>query len=254
MVCGDAKMRGRSSGALARRLSGGVWGDTPFGYVNVFTSHVNVGFFQGASLPDPARLLQGNGKFMRHVKLTRERQQPKELSTAHRDGVRGYKDARREWLAALSYTKSPINGKPTANYKLSLALSNPGKAGRAGRGEIDVQIKVSRGINYVGTHYGGSLYSMADPFFMLMLMENLGPEYIVWDKSASIRFRRPGRGTVSTTFQLSEQQLAEIRKALTSEEKVNGVFIEVKARKPDVVAEIDKQLNIRKKSMARALP
>ena len=44
-------------------------GDLPFGYVNVFTAHVNVGFFQGASLPDPARLLQGNGKFMRHVKL-----------------------------------------------------------------------------------------------------------------------------------------------------------------------------------------
>ena len=44
-------------------------GDVPFGYVNVFTSHVNVGFFQGATLPDPARLLQGAGKFMRHVKL-----------------------------------------------------------------------------------------------------------------------------------------------------------------------------------------
>ena len=44
-------------------------GDAPFGYVNVFTSHVNVGFFQGATLPDPDRLLQGNGKFMRHVKL-----------------------------------------------------------------------------------------------------------------------------------------------------------------------------------------
>jgi hypothetical protein len=44
-------------------------GDTPFGYVNVFTSHVNVGFFQGAALPDPAHLLQGTGRFMRHVKL-----------------------------------------------------------------------------------------------------------------------------------------------------------------------------------------
>ncbi|MGB2591413.1 MAG: DUF1801 domain-containing protein [Candidatus Acidiferrum sp.] len=44
-------------------------GDAPFGYVNVFASHVNVGFFQGASLPDPVRLLQGTGKFMRHVKL-----------------------------------------------------------------------------------------------------------------------------------------------------------------------------------------
>ena len=48
------------------------FGDVPFGYVNVFTSHVNVGFFQGAGLPDPARLLQGTGKFMRHVKLRPE--------------------------------------------------------------------------------------------------------------------------------------------------------------------------------------
>ena len=47
-------------------------GDVPFGYVNIFTSHVNVGFFHGASLPDPARLLQGAGRFMRHVKLLRE--------------------------------------------------------------------------------------------------------------------------------------------------------------------------------------
>jgi len=47
-------------------------GDAPFGYVNVFTSHVSVGFFHGATLPDPARLLQGNGKFMRHVKLRPE--------------------------------------------------------------------------------------------------------------------------------------------------------------------------------------
>ena len=47
-------------------------GDAPFGYVNVFTSHVNVGFFHGAALPDPDRLLQGTGKFMRHVKLRPE--------------------------------------------------------------------------------------------------------------------------------------------------------------------------------------
>jgi hypothetical protein len=47
-------------------------GDAPFAYVNVFTSHVNVGFFHGASLPDPARMLQGTGKFMRHVKLRPE--------------------------------------------------------------------------------------------------------------------------------------------------------------------------------------
>src|SRR5262249_54275566 len=53
---------------------------------------------------------------------------------------------------------------------------------------VDVELKLHRwNCNYVGSHYGGSLYSMTDPFFMLMLIENLGPDYIVWDKSASIR-------------------------------------------------------------------
>ncbi|HTR23602.1 MAG TPA: DUF1801 domain-containing protein [Terriglobales bacterium] len=62
--CGDEVRELLHDGAPTACL-----GDAPFGYVNVFTSHVNVGFFHGASLPDPARLLQGNGKFMRHVKL-----------------------------------------------------------------------------------------------------------------------------------------------------------------------------------------
>jgi hypothetical protein len=66
------------------------FGDAPFAYVNVFTSHVNVGFFQGSSLPDPARLLQGNGKFMRHVKLspgtaTDEKSLAKLIATAYSD-------------------------------------------------------------------------------------------------------------------------------------------------------------------------
>ena len=50
--------------------------------------------------------------------------------------------------------------------------------------------------NYVGTHFGGSLYSMTDPFFAIMLMHNLGGEYLVWDKSGSIEYVAPGRGTV----------------------------------------------------------
>jgi hypothetical protein len=62
--CGDEVRELLHDGAPTACL-----GDAPFAYVNVFTSHVNVGFFQGASLPDPARLLQGTGKFMRHVKL-----------------------------------------------------------------------------------------------------------------------------------------------------------------------------------------
>ena len=75
-------------------------GDAPFGYVNVFTSHVNVGFFHGAALPDPARLLQGSGKFMRHVKLRPgTATNAAALSRLIDDGVLGYKGARRKRLA-----------------------------------------------------------------------------------------------------------------------------------------------------------
>jgi hypothetical protein len=63
-TCGDEVLETLHDGCPVACL-----GDAPFGYVNVFTSHVNVGFFQGAALPDPSRLLQGAGKFMRHVKL-----------------------------------------------------------------------------------------------------------------------------------------------------------------------------------------
>src|SRR5208282_1249110 len=75
--------------------------------------------------------------------------------------------------------------------------------------EIDVEMKLRWwNRNAVGTHYGGSLYSMTDPFFMLMLIQNLGKDYIVWDKAASIRFKKPGRGTVFANFRLSEEQIA----------------------------------------------
>lgn len=118
--------------------------------------------------------------------------------------------------------------------------------------EIDVEMKLRRwNSNYVGTHYGGSLYSMTDPFFMLMLIENLGPDYIVWDKSAAIRFRLPGRGTVSASFRLSDQQLDEIRQALGSQEKIDRTFlVEVKDGSGNVIAEVQKQVHIRRKDRA----
>ena len=116
--------------------------------------------------------------------------------------------------------------------------------------EIDVEMKLHRwNSNYVGTHYGRSLYSMTDPFFMLMLIENLGPDYIVWDKSATIRFKRPGRGTVSAGFRLSGQQLDEIRHALGTQEKIDRSFpVEVKDESGNVIAEVHKQLHVRRKN------
>jgi acyl-coenzyme A thioesterase PaaI-like protein len=103
--------------------------------------------------------------------------------------------------------------------------------------------------NYVGTHFGGSLYSMCDPFYMLMLINILGPDYIVWDKAATIRFIRPGKGLVSATFNITEEQIAQIRAAADFQSKVEPQFqVLVNDCEGNVVAEIDKVLYVRTKS------
>jgi len=115
--------------------------------------------------------------------------------------------------------------------------------------EIDVEMKLRWwNSNYVGTHYGGSLYSMADPFYMLMLIDNLGREYIVWDKAASIRFRKPGSGTVRAEFRLTQQQLDELRAQVDAQGKIEPTFtVQVRDEQGDVVAEVEKLLHIRRK-------
>jgi hypothetical protein len=118
--------------------------------------------------------------------------------------------------------------------------------------EIDVEMKLRFwNSNFVGTHYGGSLYSMTDPFYMLMLIENLGRDYIVWDKSASVRFRKPGKGKVAVAFRLSDEQIEGIRQALIRQDKVEPKFVvEVKDETGVVVAEVEKVLHVRKKNPA----
>jgi len=117
------------------------------------------------------------------------------------------------------------------------------------RKSVDVEMKLRLwNRNYVGTHYGGSLYSMTDPFYMLMLMENLGPSYIVWDKAATIRFRKPGKGRVKVEFRLTGEQLDEIRAKLATQDKHEPTFVvQVKDETGDVVAEVQKVLHVRKK-------
>jgi acyl-coenzyme A thioesterase PaaI-like protein len=106
--------------------------------------------------------------------------------------------------------------------------------------------------NYVGTHFGGSLFAMTDPFYMLMLMANLGSDYIVWDKAASIRYRKPGRGTVRAEFCLSDAALDDIREKLETLPKYEPVFrVEVKDEQGTVIAEIEKVLHVRTKDAAR---
>jgi acyl-coenzyme A thioesterase PaaI-like protein len=70
--------------------------------------------------------------------------------------------------------------------------------------------------NYVGCHFGGSLFAMTDPFWMMMVMRNLDRSYTVWDKSAEIEFLKPGRGTVSAHFRLTGEMLDEIVSNTTS--------------------------------------
>ena len=115
--------------------------------------------------------------------------------------------------------------------------------------QVDVEMKLHPwNRNYVGTHYGGSLYSMTDPFYMLMLMENLGRDYVVWDKAASIRFRKPGKGKVKAEFRLNDDQLDDIRTKLTTHDKYEPTFVvEVKDESGDVVAEVQKVLHVRRK-------
>ena len=120
--------------------------------------------------------------------------------------------------------------------------------------EIDVQMRLHWwNANYVGTHYGGSLYSMADPFYMLMLIANLGRDYVVWDKAASIRFRKPGRGTLRAEFRITQSQIDELRAELQAREKIEPTFVvHVKDDQGEVVAEVDKLLHIRRKAPAQS--
>lgn len=105
--------------------------------------------------------------------------------------------------------------------------------------------------NYVGTHFGGSLYTMCDPFFMLILLHQLGPEYIVWDKAATIRFKRPGRGTVKARFHIPADTVADIRAQADREGKVEPRFqVLVTDGDGNVIAEVDKLLYVRKKQLA----
>jgi acyl-coenzyme A thioesterase PaaI-like protein len=106
--------------------------------------------------------------------------------------------------------------------------------------------------NYVGTHFGGSLYAMTDPFFMVMLLHNLGEDYLVWDKSGSIEYVAPGRGTVSAHFHLSERRIAEIRAEAAGGGKIFPEFeVNVKDEEGAIVARVRKTLYVRLKPKKR---
>lgn len=102
--------------------------------------------------------------------------------------------------------------------------------------------------NIVGVHFGGSLYSMVDPFYMLILMHHLGSRYIVWDKAANIQFLSPGRGTVYADIQLDPNEINHIKNLADNHAPVLrnyslNIFDEAGLR----IAEVQKTLYIRRK-------
>jgi len=117
---------------------------------------------------------------------------------------------------------------------------------------MEVRIKLPlnwRTRNYVGTIFGGSLYGAVDPVYMIMLMKVLGRDYVVWDKAASIRFRRPGRATLFAHFLLTSEIVDGIRTELETAEKLDRYFtVELKDPAGEVHAVIEKTINVRKRA------
>jgi acyl-coenzyme A thioesterase PaaI-like protein len=114
---------------------------------------------------------------------------------------------------------------------------------------VDVEMNLTMfNRNVVGVHFGGSLYAMCDPWFMLILMRLLGTDYIVWDKAASIQFKRPGRGKVKAHFHIPAERVEQIRLDANQNEKIEPTFsVDVLGEQGEVVAHVEKLLYVRRK-------
>jgi acyl-coenzyme A thioesterase PaaI-like protein len=117
--------------------------------------------------------------------------------------------------------------------------------------EVRVRIPLGwRTRNYVGTIFGGSMYGAVDPIYMVMLIERLGPRYTVWDKAATIRFRKPGRSALHAVFRIADEEIASIRKALESKPSLERSYtVELVDAEGTVHAVIDKVIYIRRRAL-----
>jgi acyl-coenzyme A thioesterase PaaI-like protein len=106
--------------------------------------------------------------------------------------------------------------------------------------------------NYVGTQFGGNLFAMTDPWWMLLAMHRLGSKYLVWDKAATIDFIAPGKGDVYAHFVLEESAVEELRAAAADGSKVLRWFeVDVKTADGTLIARVRKQLYVRLKPAQR---
>ena len=115
--------------------------------------------------------------------------------------------------------------------------------------EIHVRLPLNwRTRNYVGTIFGGSMYGAVDPVYMLMLIKLLGSDYVVWDKAATIRFRRPGKTTLRALFRIAPEEVEAIRAELAGRKSLDRVYrVELVDNEGRVHAEVEKTLYIAKR-------
>ena len=116
--------------------------------------------------------------------------------------------------------------------------------------EVRVRLPLSwRTRNYVGTIFGGSLYGAVDPIYMIMLIRLLGPDYVVWDKSAAIRFLKPGRSTLTARFLVPEEETNAIRALLESVPSVDRAYtVDLVDASGVVHATVEKTVYVRKRA------
>ena len=115
--------------------------------------------------------------------------------------------------------------------------------------KVRVQLKTKLlNRNFVGTHFGGSMFAMADPWFMIMMMHILGREYVVWDKAGSVRFIKPGRGTLEARFEVTQEMVDDVVRQTAGGEKYEPTYaVDLKNGDGETVARVEKTLHIRKK-------
>jgi acyl-coenzyme A thioesterase PaaI-like protein len=115
--------------------------------------------------------------------------------------------------------------------------------------EVRLDLPVSwRTRNYVGTIFGGSIYAAVDPIYMIMLIRRLGPDFVVWDKAATIQFKKPGRETLHARFTVTDEELAAIRAELDLQRSVDRTYlVELVDGSGTICATVEKVIYIRKR-------
>lgn len=116
--------------------------------------------------------------------------------------------------------------------------------------ELKVEIPHNwRTLNYVGTIFGGSLYAAVDPMFMIMLIKRLGPDYIVWDKSATIHFKKPGICKLFASFKISDDEVQFIRERSKSTQSMDRIYqLDITDKEGTIYARVEKTIYIRRKN------